>query len=738
MFTMRRLFACVRFATPLACATVAVACGAPDTGASSAPAAVSPATELPAFDEDPCAHLRGGDPGLHPAASDLSRAHALVRYFGTDPDGTVADGHLATALDAHAPASREAALAYASAVTGACAAPAGGGTMSPASLTMHDGVAVVVPGASDLPAIPEGATAVALDLRALSEGDEARAALDRALAAILHGTVALLDFEERTCNGQPDEIHPLLGTENDQYACTAATTKGRQVKGAAPRLPLAVLTAPALTPLAAQAAINLRVQAGAFVVGEAVPAQIAESTWVGIGDHGIAVHTRRLFANAKDLVPDVIPADVRAADPLAALAHVTWSAERSAPSGALTRTRLADLARATAWPARSVRAGDGRAALLTAHAATRTFFPYFDVVGDVIDARLDECLGMIEGDAAKDRSAVSLALQRFSEAIHDGHSSVIDRYRTRSNAFSPVVLSSLGDDFVIARSTTPDARPGEIVVAIDGKPVKDEHERLRRFISGSPQLTRDLAAEDLLGGKPTALTIQSGASQRTVTIQPGATSLSTFGMFDRAPGTLDDLGAPDVYYVSLDSIGAFASKPADLPAIEAAMTGKRGVVLDMRGYPGAVEWELLGYVASAESFGPKMFDFIVGPTSQRRELEPTQMLGDFGGPQGYAGPIVLLTGAYTQSSAEHWTSFFRSKKRGTIVGGKTSGANGTATGLVLPGGFGFSFTGMVVQHTDGSAFHAHGHTPDIEIAPTAADLRDGKDTVLLRALAELR
>jgi C-terminal processing protease CtpA/Prc len=105
--------------------------------------------------------------------------------------------------------------------------------------------------------------------------------------------------------------------------------------------------------------------------------------------------------------------------------------------------------------------------------------------------------------------------------------------------------------------------------------------------------------------------------------------------------------------------------------------------------------------------------------------------------QGYRGRVVVLADAHTQSQAEHWMSFFRSTRRGIVVGGRTSGANGTITGVQLPGGHGMTFTGMVVRHPDGGRFHAIGHVPDVEVEPSIDDLRSGRDTVLLRALREI-
>jgi hypothetical protein len=609
---------------------------------------------------------------------------------------------------------------------------------------MHGGVAVVVPGSGELPALA-AAKAVALDVRALPDSEEGRAALDRALVAVVHGDLTLPDVEERTCNGQPDEVYSILASANDQYECTSGRTKGRKLEGtAATALPLVVLTAPTLTPLAAWAAVALRVRADAFIVGESVPAAIAESRWAGIGQAGLAVRTQRLLGAGAKSLPDVLAADLRTSDPLAALAQLDWSAPRTAPEGEsteATRPALVSNLRPKTWGARSDRVGDARAALVVAYAATRTFFPYFDDVGDVLDARLDEALALLAGgasQASQDRAVTRRALGRFSEALHDGHGYLYDKYTTPGPA-SPVALLPVGGDLVVAVSSTPDAKPGDVIVSIDGIPAAMRLEEAMRYVSGSKHAARTRAAATLVRpGKPVVLKSPDGAT-RTVTFAPNTGGLSTSGMFDRPAGTLDDLGAADVYYVTLDDSSKHAPTPATLAAVTSAMAGKRAVILDLRGYPGPPAWKVLAHVASPDSHGPKMAELLV--TASVRAVDafaPFQVLKDWApGPQGYTGKVIVLTGADTQSQAEHWTSFFRSKNRGKVVGGATSGANGTITGVQLPGGYGLMFTGMVVRHADGTRFHAVGHVPDVQVEPSIEDLAAGRDTVLLRALSEL-
>jgi C-terminal processing protease CtpA/Prc len=73
-----------------------------------------------------------------------------------------------------------------------------------------------------------------------------------------------------------------------------------------------------------------------------------------------------------------------------------------------------------------------------------------------------------------------------------------------------------------------------------------------------------------------------------------------------------------------------------------------------------------------------------------------------------------------------------------VVGERPSaGTNGNNAGISLPGGFGFSYTGMRVLNPDGSRFHGIGIVPTVRTSLTAADLRDGIDRDILAAVGVL-
>jgi len=691
-------------------------------------------------EQNECSHLRGGGRGVHTVASDLGRAHALVRYFSTEATPRVSDGHLADALDGVDPSEPDVARAYATRIPDACATDAEDATLGPATVTMVGDTAVVTPGVGRV-IVPEGSRALALDLRALPESEAARAAVVRTLGDLLASPAAFLSFEERRCDGHPDEVWSLQGEST--YSCASRVRLAERIDGAAPKArPLAVLTASKLTPLAAFAALSLRETAGAFLVGDAVHASVAESQWIGIGGAGIAIRTRRLFLTDGRVVPDRVDADVPATDPFAALTTLQWSAPLSRLEGPSLRRALPVLNRPTDYPPMSSRTGDGRAALMVAYAATRTFFPYLgtETVQDALDERLDEVLGALRAGGVS-RVAVARGLHRYFEALHDGHVVVRDR-GTPEACCSPVSLTPIGEKLVVAVSASPEARPGDEVLTVDGSSAFALWVDEQRYVSGSPHVVRARAAEQIIPARETQVVLRSpNGTTRTVTLRPIARPLNARWQFERARGPLADLGAADVYYVSMDGTGPFALPAADAASeIIEEMRGMRAVILDMRGYPIPTSWLVLRGIVAPDAFGPDLTMLDVGPTDRSVMRTSHQLMSEYLGKAigiSYEGPVVVLTGHDTQSQAEHWTSFFRSKNRGLVVGERTSGANGNITGVGLPGGYAALFTGMRVEHPGGGVFHARGHIPDIEVTRTVEEVRDGTDVVLLRAIEAL-
>jgi C-terminal processing protease CtpA/Prc len=167
-------------------------------------------------------------------------------------------------------------------------------------------------------------------------------------------------------------------------------------------------------------------------------------------------------------------------------------------------------------------------------------------------------------------------------------------------------------------------------------------------------------------------------------------------------------------------------------------TAAKGLVVDMRGYPGVDHYEVARRLATA-NFSSPIFrtPYRTGPDQEKID-ETSYPLTPIDGPS-FHGPIALIVGHRTVSAAENFSTMLVDAKRVHVVGRNSAGTNGNITGVQLPGHFAFTFTGMEVRHADAqkSVFHGVGIVPDKETALSAQDFAAGKDPELEEAISWL-
>jgi len=96
----------------------------------------------------------------------------------------------------------------------------------------------------------------------------------------------------------------------------------------------------------------------------------------------------------------------------------------------------------------------------------------------------------------------------------------------------------------------------------------------------------------------------------------------------------------------------------------------------------------------------------------------------------YLGPIVVLTNAITNSTAEDFAIELKYGKRATIVGQKTSGGAGNMLQIELPFGGTFNLATFKATLPDESEYIGIGMAPDLEIKLTVKDIINGYDKSL--------
>ena len=389
--------------------------------------------------------------------------------------------------------------------------------------------------------------------------------------------------------------------------------------------------------------------------------------------------------------------------------------------------------------------GELRAALIAAHGAVRRFYRYFPDVGDTIDDRLVETLGLAGLHDGVDRLAAWRILRRFGEALHDGHQFMFNYYPFSHLGNLPVFLEHPGgrpDRPVVRRSLAAEIHPGDTIVALEGRPIAEVYaEELARTSAATPGYQLDIADRYIyrMFG-PLTLTLEDTYGvQRTVTVPvPTGNEYNEAvspGVSDRPNGSLADLGAPQLYYLNMHRFTTPTDQAMRAAIRQASRSGATGMVLDMRGFPGANHYEVALRLIR-EPFLTPIFKVNVFNGVDDFSVSSSQYSSPLPyGPPRFDGPIVLLTGPHAVSAAENFMQMLVGAGRPlAVVGQRSAGTNGNITGVQLPGGFGFSYTGMEVRNPNGSRFHGIGIKPDVFVPLTAEDLRDGVDRDLLTAI----
>ncbi|MBK7858311.1 MAG: hypothetical protein IPJ65_06750 [Archangiaceae bacterium] len=538
----------------------------------------------------------------------------------------------------------------------------------------------------------------------------------------------------RSLYGAPDESGQPNIYESSMKALPVQSWPG----AAAQQRPLAVLTDGVSAPACAELAGTLRLLRAAWLFGEPVFATVAESSWQGWGQVGLGYRSMNLSSGGARWPEriDVDQADVDAAlSGLAARGAVSEAAVMPA-----TRPALGPVDPKAAGADKGLTLGTARAALLTIHGALRRFFPYFKVVGDQIDPRLDETMATVANAPTLDRKLFFDTVGRLGEAVHDGHNFIYDVSGAWSAAgYFPVIIDQVQGEPVIRKSAEPKVKPGEAITSIAGVPAGQWYaQEYPRTAGATPGYRFDLATRkytQLFG--PTAFGIRAldgGTRVETITPAPLETVQPLYAD-ERHAERLGALGAPDLQYVNLDSAG-LDEQHTCLAAMTQAQ-GAAGLVLDMRGYPGDEAWGCLGNLTNVRIWSPLWrVPQWTGPDTF--SVDQSQWSVDPASPP-FAGPIVLLVGPTTVSAAETVSTLLVDARRVKKVVGRTSaGTNGNITYLRTTAGIYFSFTGMEVLHTDGGTYHGIGIVPDVVVEPTAQDFADGRDRTIEAAIAALR
>lgn len=346
-------------------------------------------------------------------------------------------------------------------------------------------------------------------------------------------------------------------------------------------------------------------------------------------------------------------------------------------------------------------------------------------------------------------------MMQLAPLLQDGHTNIYAPEELQDGFYSRPALSTalIGKSVLVTKvqnqQLAQKIQRGDEIISIDGQPVHEYalNNVAPRASSGTPQdkavrmysyglFSGDQSKSIRLGlrdatGKERIEVVARGQDRDV----PGDPSFD----FRMLPG--------DIAYLALDHFESDAGVKK-LESVMPSITKAKGLILDLRNNGGGsslhgaailsfLSKKPVPYAYSAERQESNfmrarsdviLLDTVRGGISKPYVNERKEV---------YAGPVVVLAGAKTFSAAEDFLMSFVTLQRGTVIGSATAGSTGMPMFFKLPGG---GSARICVKHDsfpDGREFVGKGIAPDIEIAPTVADIRAGRDVVMDKAVAVL-
>lgn len=377
------------------------------------------------------------------------------------------------------------------------------------------------------------------------------------------------------------------------------------------------------------------------------------------------------------------------------------------------------------------------------------WFPYRDLIPEEWDGVLSEFVPRFV--AARGAEEYRLELIALIARVHDSHANLwgpaLALRPPRGEHLLAVSLRFVeGRAIVAALTGTPPGvgaealRVGDVLLALDGRPVDQFVEACAPLYAASnePARLRDIAAE-LTRGEPGPLAVQveradQGGGVQTLELRverrPAADVYPELGCPHDLAGPTFRLLSPEVAYLKLSSVRA-----ADVADHVRAAQGTRGMVIDIRNYPSEFAVFALGQLFVRE---PTPFArFTTGVSENPGAFQWTEPLVLRPAEPHYGGRVVILVDEVSQSQSEYTCMAFRAAPDALVVGGTTAGADGNVSPLPLPGGLRTMISGIGVFYPDKTGTQRVGIVPDVEVRPTIAGLRAGRDEVLEEALRRI-
>jgi C-terminal processing protease CtpA/Prc len=378
------------------------------------------------------------------------------------------------------------------------------------------------------------------------------------------------------------------------------------------------------------------------------------------------------------------------------------------------------------------------------------WFPYRDVMGEDWDAVLSDFIPRLF--AARNRQDYLLEMAMVVAKVHDSHANLRDALYVRPPAGRKLPPFSIrlveGQPFIwrrfdiiesdpelVGATSADQLRFGDLIRKVDGRPVDGLFQEAGPYVGASNETSKAYQiSQFLLKGDDDDVLVEverygqvTSVTNRRVPRE--SLDINVQHWHDR-DGEAFQLLSEDVAYLKLSIVES--EKVTDY--IRAAAETK-GLIIDVRSYPSdSVVFSLGQHLVDTST---PFVRFTHGDLTNPGSFVWTEPLAIEPKVPYYDGKVTILVDEATMSSAEYHAMAFRAAPNAVVIGSQTAGADGNFSAIPLPGGLSAGISGIGVFYPDKTPTQRVGIVPDIEISPTIAGLRAGRDEVLEEALRQI-
>jgi C-terminal processing protease CtpA/Prc len=374
----------------------------------------------------------------------------------------------------------------------------------------------------------------------------------------------------------------------------------------------------------------------------------------------------------------------------------------------------------------------------------RYFDPYIALQGDKWDDVLVELLPKFAD--ARDAHEYYLAIAELTGRSDDANCVAKGRAIPFGRATAPMEIRMIDDQPVVTRLYQPGtAKAGDVILAIDGVPVEKRIEELSHYIAapGATALHREIGRTLLVGTSFLTNAKSSTPMKLTVQGKDGAQREVAVTLSD-ANRTMPPARAGDAIRLINDHIGYADLERVDSTELEGMFEKfhqTAGVIFDLRGYPKGNALAFAAYLEQTnQPVVAELFRNVVGMGADnathisflQSELRAPSVVKE-----RYTGKAVALIDG--QAASLTGESAMCLKAAGAVLIGSPAFPSFASygTSFDIPGGVKVSFSGQIPRWPGGKLVYPDGVRPDVEVQPTLAGIRDGRDEVLDAAVAYL-